>query len=222
MLLTDEKANRDIVDQLYWDTRVDANDVKVEVRNGNAVLTGTVPNLTARRAAEQDAWNVDGVISVENHLKVRLPEETGQFSDSEIGTNIADAFAADSSLDASRMIVIVEDGFVTLEGTVDQYWKKGHAEDIASRMAGVAYIKNLLSVTPGKKLEDEIIARNVAAALDRNASIDAESIDVQVKDGFVTLRGEVLNWAAEQAAYDCALHTDGVIGIRDDLVIRPE
>ncbi|MDB5047751.1 MAG: transport-associated protein [Fibrobacteres bacterium] len=222
MLLTDEKANRDVVDQLYWDTRVDANDVKVEVRNGNAILTGTVPSLMARRAAEQDAWNVDGVMSVENHLKVHLPEETRRFSDAEIGSNIADAFETDANLDSSRLSVTVADGFVTLEGSVDHYWKKGLAEDIASRMAGVSYVKNLLTVAPGKKIKDEIIAGNVVAALDRNSHIIAESVDVEVKDGVVTLRGEVLNRIAEQAAYDCALHTEGVVSIRNDLIIRPE
>lgn len=221
MLLTDEKANRDIVDQLYWDARVDANDVKVEVRSGNAILTGTVPSLLASRAAEQDAWNVDGVVSVENHLRVRLPEETGKFSDAEILSNIEDTLKTDSSLDFSRMNVAVEEGCVTLEGSVDHYWKKGLAEDIASRMAGVAGIKNLLTVVPGRKIEDVIIAGNVVAALDRNSHIDVEAVDVQVKDGLVTLRGEVLNRTAAEAAYYCALHTEGVIGIRNDLIVRP-
>jgi len=50
--VTDEKIKKQVVDQLYWDARVDASDVKVEVSDRNVILTGTVPSYGVRQAVE--------------------------------------------------------------------------------------------------------------------------------------------------------------------------
>jgi hyperosmotically inducible protein len=55
MARTEEQIKRDVVDQLYWDNRVDASDVTVEVSNGTVTLRGTVPTYFASTAALNDA-----------------------------------------------------------------------------------------------------------------------------------------------------------------------
>lgn len=44
MIRADEEIKRDLVDELYWDYRVDASNVKAEVSDGKVRLTGTVPS----------------------------------------------------------------------------------------------------------------------------------------------------------------------------------
>lgn len=60
MARTEEQIKRDVVDQLFWDIRVDASDVTVEVSNGTVTLRGTVPTYLAAKAAIDDSWCVLG------------------------------------------------------------------------------------------------------------------------------------------------------------------
>lgn len=50
----DEKIKKNVTDQLYWDHRVDASDVQIEVDEGVVTLSGNVPSFTAKDAAYDD------------------------------------------------------------------------------------------------------------------------------------------------------------------------
>jgi osmotically-inducible protein OsmY len=52
--------SKDVVDQLYWDSRVDSSEVKVEVSDGAVTLGGTLTSLSACFAAVEDAEDVAG------------------------------------------------------------------------------------------------------------------------------------------------------------------
>ncbi|MCL5961265.1 MAG: BON domain-containing protein [Chloroflexi bacterium] len=67
----DAEIKRDIEDSLFWDTWVDAGKVQVEVENGLVTLTGTAASIVEKRAAEDDAWDVPGVIDVRNKVCIR-------------------------------------------------------------------------------------------------------------------------------------------------------
>lgn len=84
MIRTDEQIKKDMVDELYWDYRVDASNVKAEVSAGEVTLTGTVPNYAARNAAAADAWGIDGVKGLTNLLTVRFPPTFTVPTDAEI------------------------------------------------------------------------------------------------------------------------------------------
>ena len=43
MTPTDEDIKKDVVDELDWDSRIDASDIFVEVENGEVLLSGTAP-----------------------------------------------------------------------------------------------------------------------------------------------------------------------------------
>lgn len=47
--------------------------VDINVTNGVVTLAGEVPNAEVRRAAEQEARSVDGVVKVINNLQVKSP-----------------------------------------------------------------------------------------------------------------------------------------------------
>lgn len=70
MRYDDEEIKKNIVDQIYSNSKVSAADVKVEVSGGQVKLTGTVPTLSAKAAASDSVWLVSGVRFVENDLKV--------------------------------------------------------------------------------------------------------------------------------------------------------
>jgi hyperosmotically inducible protein len=214
------EIKKDVVDQLYWDGRVDAGGVEVKVVDGTVRLSGTVPTHSARRAAEEDAWQVPGVKSVENGLTVAYPGAVEVPADEEIGASLANLLRWDADLENADIDVAVASGWVTLRGTVDAYWKKRRAEDLATTLTGVQGVRNELAVVPSGIYEDRLIADSIIAALERNIDGDVESMDVQVNGGQVTLSGSVSDLSAFRAAQQAAEYTPGVVAVCNELTIR--
>ncbi|MDI7274778.1 MAG: BON domain-containing protein [Anaerolineae bacterium] len=77
---SDEDIRREIELTLVWDTWVNSDEVRVEVRDGVATLSGEVDSITAKRSAGDDAWDTVGVMDVVNNIAVRQlqPERQAQ------------------------------------------------------------------------------------------------------------------------------------------------
>jgi osmotically-inducible protein OsmY len=195
---TNEAIKKDIVDQIYWDDRVDASEVHLEINNRVVTLTGTVPTYRAKMAAEDNAWAIDGVTLVLNQLRVEHPTVLALPTDEQIKTRVKNAFMDDPDIFSFKIDVDIDDGWVTLKGTVDSYWKKMEAEDEAAAVRGVLGVTNELAVVPTEKASDESIAKKVVNALERNVNIDnVEDITVSVRNGIVKLTGTVPSYIAK-------------------------
>lgn len=217
---TSEDIKKDVVDHLYWDDRVDASDVRVEVSDRTVRLSGSVPTHTARQAAEKDVWLIGGVTSVDNELEVVYPSDFRPPEDSDLQVDLSTALGWAPELRGADIDVFVREGWVTLTGSVDAYWKKVRAEELASTLVGVKGIRNELSVVPSNQYGDRMIASSIISAFERNVHIEADEIDVSVDEGVVTLSGSVSSLPAFEAAQDAAAHTTGVLAIRNELTIR--
>ncbi len=222
MARTDEQIKKDVTDQLYWDARVDASEVSVEVSNGTVTLRGSVPTYLARTAAFEDSWAVLGVTDVRNQTVVRYPPTITLPTDEEIKTSIENTLARNPNVDIFDVNVIVDAGIVSLEGTVDAYWKKDYAEDLVADIPGVISIDNKLGIVYSQDVTDKIIAEDVIAAIDRNVLVDAEDVNVRVTDGVVTISGTVPTWAARRACYESALYTVGVKSVRNNVAVSSQ
>jgi osmotically-inducible protein OsmY len=220
MSVSQEKMKKDVIDELYWDPRIDASEVNVEIDEGKITLTGTVPMYTSITAATEDAWNIEGVNAVINKLEVEIPTTEKVPTDDELQTNIETSLILSGDIDSSDIEVSVKAGVATLKGSVDAYWKKLKAEDIASSLSGIVAIINKLAIVPTEDYIDQDIAEDIVDAITRNINVDAESVDVRVKDGVVSLSGSVDDWNAYEATMDAAKFTPGVIDIEDNLIIE--
>jgi len=212
-----EDIKKDVVDQLYWDDRVDAANVQAEVSERRVTLTGTVPTLAARRAADEDAWAIEGVSAVDNQLNVSFPTGAALPSDESITGRAADTLLWHPDIDSSDITPVVNKGWITLKGSVGSYWQKMLAADLVSTLNGVLGVTNELAVVPSKEITDQSIAEALVAALERNAYVDPGMVNVEVEDGVVTLFGEVPDLMAYRAAIDAARHTVGVINVINKL-----
>jgi osmotically-inducible protein OsmY len=206
--------------QLIWDSRVDESSIKVEVNDGNVTLSGKVPSFIARLAAEEDAWMVPGVVSVENNIIIEIPSTGAIPDDREIRERIKNILNWNKSIDSSGIDVIVSRGWVILQGSVETYWKRLRVQELAAGVYGVLGIINNLAIVPTKSVSDAIIAENIVAALVRNAMTNSEDISVEVKDGSVTLAGTVSSAVEAKAARDIAFFTEGVREVHDNLVLK--
>lgn len=216
----DEQIKRAVVDMLYWDSRVDASDIHVEVTDGEVTLRGTVPSYAVKEAALFDTWKIPGVKKVNNNSFVRFPSTAKTLSDSEIETNITKQFGWNDSTRNENIHVKVNKGEVVLEGHVDAYWKVFRAKQIASDVMGVVDIENMLTVVPTEAVTDQVIATSIMDAVDRSYAVNVEDLDVKVKDGVVTLSGKLPTRAACEAALECAYNTHGVRDVKDRLHIE--
>lgn len=216
----DEELQAKVIEKLHWDDRVNAADVGVTVDHTKVTLRGTVPSYRAKSIAEKDTKEIPGISEVINHLQVQYPSTIPVPIDEEIASNVANALSWDPDIDANKIDVSVIGGLLTLRGTVDAYWKKFQAQDIAYAITGVIDIINELAVVPTKIPEDEEIARTIENALERNPFVEAEDVNVVVENGRVTLTGFVPNWGAWRAAHKAASYTKGVVKVVDGLAIR--
>jgi len=217
MPIRDEDIKVEVVKQLYWDSRVDASEIHVSVRSGEVTLEGFVPSFLSRQAVNEDARSVAGVVSVNNKVMVKISE--GSATDAEIESHVKDILKWNAAIDSDRISVSVASGAVTLDGFVDSYWKKVYAEDLADNLGSVVTVNNNLSVVPTKKASDENIAAEIKSALERNASVDDDSVDVKVQHGVVTLSGSVGTWGARTSAFFAALYTSGVVYVDNRLSV---
>ena len=215
---TDEKLKKDIIDQLYWDNRIDVSDIKVDVDNHRVTLSGAVPNHSASEAALMTAWGTKGVVQVLNHLVVEYPTSADVPPDPEIKSRIEKLLSWSKAIYGQDVQVSVDAGVVELEGTVDAYWKKIKIEELASHVFGVVKVLGKLIIVPGRDIKDEVIAREIGSALDR-IRFDADELDVKVKDGIVTLLGIIPSWHTQQLILNCVHNTFGVRAIKNELVI---
>jgi osmotically-inducible protein OsmY len=216
----DEEIKKDALEQLYWDDRVDASNLKVEVSRGEAFLTGTVPNYGAYQAAEDDLWSIPGVRYVRNDAVVKYPVGAKVPSCAEIKASIERVLLWQPDIDSLDIDVSMEDGAVVLQGSVDAYWKKIRAEELALALSGVSSIRNELAVVPSGAYTDKAIADDIESALKQNIGADVDSIEVRVENGKVTLSGSVSSLPALYAAEKIVENTPGVILYSTELVVR--
>jgi osmotically-inducible protein OsmY len=141
-------------------------------------------------------------------------------TDVDIQQDVLDEFAWDPEVEPTEVGVQIDDGIVTLTGTVDTYMTKLAAERAAQRIDGVRAVANDLVVKWSGVRTDTDIARAVADAIEANISVPREHVDITVKDGKVTLTGQV-DWEFQRmAAGDTIRHLAGVREVINLITIR--
>ena len=220
MKTKDEQIKKTVVDMLYWDSRVDASDIHVEVTEGEVTLRGTVPSYAVKEAALFDTWKVPGVKKVNNNSFVKFPSTAKTLTDSEIEKSIKKQLEWNDSTSNENIHVTVKKGIVTLEGHVDAYWKTFRAQQIISDVIGVVDIDNKLAVVPTETITDQVIATDIVNAMDRSYAVNTDDVNVEVEDGIVTLSGTMLTRASYDAALECAFNTFGVKDVKDRLHLQ--
>jgi hyperosmotically inducible protein len=215
-----EKILKNILELLKSDSRVDSHNITVEVSDGLVRLSGTTGTLISLRAAEFIAKRVEGVKRVDNRIKIWSPGYEQLPDDKAVSDDVKKAINLDKSIDSEMVRIDVEDAVVTLNGSVDSYWKKHHCEEIISEVKDVAMVINKLTVTPSHRTEDAEIAQNVRLALERmGAGLNTQYVTITVENGIVTLTGKVPHWNAYNAAEYAVRHTRGVRDFKNELLI---
>ncbi len=141
--------------------------------------------------------------------------------DSDLRRKVIDELEFDPAIDATTIAVAVEDGVVTLSGTVPNYAQKNSAERAVKRIAGVkAVAEDLVVKLVGSPRTDTDIAHTAMTNLRSNVNVPADTVRLTVENGWITLEGE-LEWQYQRAAAEGSVkYLQGVKGITDNIRIR--
>lgn len=217
MIRSDNDIQSDIIDEYVWDPAVDAPDVGVQVHDGVVTLTGAVDSYTIKLAAEKAAQRVDGVRAVANDLTIRGPFT---HNDTDIARAAAGAIESRLSIPADAVEVTVQNGTVTLRGTVDWSYQRRAAEAAVEYLRGVRHVSNLISVKQ-PKVSDLDVSAGIERALVRAAELDADRIRVRSENGHVTLSGTVRSFAEKEGAALAAWRAKGVTHVTNNIGVQP-
>ena len=123
---------------------------------------------------------------------------------------------------SSDIAVAVKEGVVTLSGFVHSYWDKDAAEKAVKRVYGVRGVANDIEVKLDSKRIDPEIARDAVHELESHVSLPSDKIKVTVKNGWVTLEGNV-DWQYQKTLAESAIKKlRGVIGIINNIEVKPK
>jgi osmotically-inducible protein OsmY len=107
-------------------------DIRVAVREGRVILQGRVALLEQSLRAEQSAWKTDGVIDVDNELRV-VPAAPG--ADAEIERQVRLIIKSDGGFLDTNLELEVVAGVVRLRGL---FQDPTHVLDVKHRIASIA------------------------------------------------------------------------------------
>jgi len=134
---------------------------------------------------------------------------------------IKDALSEDPYLDASCVEVQVNDGLVTLSGTVRSIAAQKYADIETKKIAGVLGVVNQVSVVPVHRWDADIV-RDVRHRIIDSAAIEAQDIKVICQDGTVELAGVVRSWSEREEAGLLASEVLGVKRVQNYLTVEWE
>ena len=145
-------------------------------------------------------------------------------SDMQLQRDVSEELKWDPAVNAAQIRVEVKHGAVTLAGRVEHFAEKWAAEWAAKRVSGVKELAVEIEVTPTRlrAMRDADIARAAENALKWHAYVPQDRIRVTVKDGMITLEGEVEKQFEKETARQVVLHLTGVKGVSNQIVLKPK
>jgi osmotically-inducible protein OsmY len=220
-----------------------AHGIHVDSNDGVVTLYGKVKDPLQRSAAERIVRGLEGVRAVKNLLQ-SVPPSEGRVvarADADLLKQARQLLAEDPALRESRIHVkSVDNGVVLLTGQVNTLSDQLRAVSEIDQLAGVRRVVSQLEGPeqygederhlafgrePGMPARDSLsdtrITAGVKLKLLSSNQLPALDINVDTRDGIVTLFGTVPNHGAKERAEAETAEIAGVIRVRNQLEIVP-
>lgn len=213
-----ETLQRNVADELRWDPRLDAGKITVSVEDAEVTLSGSVPSYAEKCCAESLARRVRGVVAVKNAIDVRLT--IGNYrTDATLLRLATDILESLPAVLPDRPMVIVRDGWLTLEGTVESAAQKQTVEDAFQHIAGIRGVTNRISVVPRSKKDEA--KRAFEDAVLRSAALSVADLRAEVLGRKIVVSGTVGSCVEHDVLLELASCAPGITNVEDHIVVRP-
>jgi osmotically-inducible protein OsmY len=220
MTTTIDNSMRDsVVRELEWDPKVDASQIGVAAHDGAVVLSGHVSTLAHRWASVRAAERVYGVRAVADEIGVEL-QGSDMRDDLDLAESVARQLKCHSEIPES-VTAEVQDGHITLRGTVTWSFQRDEAARAVHFMTGVNDITNQIELTPPQAPKVTDLEARVGQAIQRMADLDSRSIRITEIGGRVQLHGHVHSFSEKRAATRSAASAPGVTEVDNEIVVTP-
>jgi osmotically-inducible protein OsmY len=145
-------------------------------------------------------------------------------SDTELKNDVLAELEYEPGVKVTDIGVLVKDGAVTLNGYATSYGEKWDAVRAVKRVAGVNAIADDIEVKLATSLQrnDGDIAGAAARQIEWSTTIPAGTVRVTVREGWITLEGEVEWWYQKSSAEDAVRYLAGVKGVTNLVTIKPK
>jgi osmotically-inducible protein OsmY len=224
----DSEIAEDIRLRLSSSALIEPQNIDVRVMSGKATLKGTVHSSTERQQAGVLAREVRGVRALRNDLTVTYP--AGR-TDDVIWKDVTATIDRDVYLVGLPITVSVNDGVVTLEGSVGNMYEKQRADDDVYLVDNVKAVRNDIKVEwwetrdARKRLSEPTNGQIESAVFDELCQDmrikDPFDIRVHASYGHVMLEGSVSSAYDRHRAEEDAQDVVGVAWVTNRLAVKP-
>jgi len=211
---TDSQIQQDVTHELQWDAAIDSTDINVSVDNGLVTLEGQVNSYPEKWEAEKAVQRIAGVKALVVKLAVTPLD---QRSDEDIARAAESALSWASYLAKDSIKIQVENGWLTLSGTVPWDYQRQNAARAVRYLTGVKGVSDEIKIQTD--LPSTKIRADIEAALERGFDYKDQDIVIDVSGRNVTLSGTVTSWWQRDLARNAAWNAAGVQNVTDHMTI---
>ena len=173
----DLEIQQDVINHLKWQPSINSSNIGVAVKNGVVTLSGQVDTYYQKLAAENAAKKVTGVRAIAEDIQVDMSPAFHK-TDAEIAESVLNALKWHSAVPENKIKVKVDDGFVTLEGQVEQDVDPVLMDTQAIGRVFNNLISNALRHTPSQG-RVSVRVRRASSGVDVTVSDTGEGIRLQ-------------------------------------------
>src|SRR5271165_1250265 len=172
---------------------------------------------------KKNVMNMLGALLAVGLLSASLMADSAAASryDNQIQTTATQKLAAKSQFRDVK--ASVEDGIVTLTGTVDLYQKKLDAAKLARKIANAQGVRDLITVAgpnvPDAQLEQKLATKLTYVRVGYDSTFDYFALGV--KDGVVTVEGQDRTGIGRDEALADIANMPGVKDVIDNVTVAP-
>jgi osmotically-inducible protein OsmY len=214
--VSDRDLRQRIDTELSHHPSLDPEGLRIAVHEGIVTLLGHVPSYAQKQAVEEALCPLTGVRGVANELEVQLPPEHRR-RDAVLAEVAMNELRHTVQVPTDSIDVDVENGHLTLTGTVPWTFQRRRAEASLRYLIGVKAIHNRIEVETHAPPDN--LKQHIRQALDRHVRNDAQRIRVDVDEGTVTLSGTVDSWTTRDQVVTLIQSLPGVAEVDNQLAV---